>query len=85
MGKDEKTARRRGPKPRRLTARQRRSLEVAARRLRAAEDRTAAARADLIQRIVDAHAGGTGASVREIAAAVGLSSARVGVLLQADG
>jgi hypothetical protein len=85
MSKDKIGApRRRGPKPRRLTARQRRSLETAAGRLRAAEDRTAAARAELVQRIVDAHADGAGASVREIATAVGLSSARVGVLLTTD-
>ena len=85
MSKDEKMPRRRGPKPRKLNPRQARSLEAAARRLRKAEDRTAAARADLVERIVDAHAGGAGASVREIASAVDLSAARVGVLLQEHG
>lgn len=73
--------RRRGPKPRRLTTRQRRSLEAAARRLRKAEERSGEARAELVQRIVDVYADGTGASIREIARAVGLSSARVGELL----
>jgi hypothetical protein len=70
-----------GPKPRRLTARQRRSLEAAALGLAKAEDRSAELRADLVRRIVEAYGEGAGASVREIASAVGLSSARVGELL----
>lgn len=76
--------RRRGPRPRLLTARQRRSLEAAARRFAKADARAAEARAELTRRIVTVHAGGTGPSVREIASAVGLSSARVGELLQRE-
>lgn len=70
-----------GPVPRTLTARQQRSLEAAARRARAADDRAAASRAELVRRIVEAHAGGTGASIRAIASAASLSAARVGELL----
>jgi hypothetical protein len=73
-----------GPKPRTLTARQRRSLEAAARRLARAEERSAELRAELVRRMVNAYAEGAGASVREIASAVGLSSARVGELLLRD-
>jgi hypothetical protein len=74
--------RKRGPRPRLLTARQRRSLEAAARQADRAEGRASEARAELARRIVEAHAGGSGASIREIASAVGLSSARVGELTQ---
>jgi hypothetical protein len=70
-----------GPKPRTLTVQQRRSLGAAARRLAKADDRSAELRADLVRRIVEAYGEGAGASVREIASAVGLSSARVGELL----
>jgi hypothetical protein len=73
---------RRGPKPRLLTVRQRRSLEAAARRAQAADERASIARAELVSRIVDVYDDGAGASIREIAAAVELSSARVGGLLQ---
>jgi hypothetical protein len=70
-----------GPAPRTLTARQRRSLEAAARRLAKAESRSGELRAELVHRIIDVHADGAGASMREIARAVGLSSARVGELI----
>jgi hypothetical protein len=73
-----------GPVPRTLTVRQRRSLEAAARRAQAADERAATARAELVSRIVDVYDDGAGASIREIAAAVELSSARVGGLLQRE-
>jgi hypothetical protein len=73
---------RRGPKPRAgLTARQRRSLDAAARQVERAERRASEARAALVERIVAIHAGGAGATVREIADAVALSHARVGELV----
>jgi hypothetical protein len=65
-----------------LTVRQRRSLEAAARRLARAESRSDELRAELVRRIVDAHADGAGASIRQIASAAGLSHARVGELLK---
>jgi hypothetical protein len=83
MTQDKNTehARKRGPKPRTLTMRQRRSLEAAARQARTADDQAAAARDKLARRIVDIYQDGAGASIREIASAVGLSSARVHELL----
>jgi hypothetical protein len=75
-------SRRPGPAPRLLTVRQRLSLEAAARRLANAERRSDEARAELVRRIIDVYADGAGASMREIASAVGLSGARVGELLK---
>jgi hypothetical protein len=73
-----------GPVPRTLTVRQRRSLEAVARRAQAADERASIARAELVSRIVDVYDDGAGASIREIATAVELSSARVGGLLQRE-
>jgi hypothetical protein len=79
----ERLPRKRGPKPRPgLTARERRSLEAAARQVERAEGRAAEARAALAERIVAIHAGGAGPAIREIATAAGLSHARVGELTQ---